>query len=181
MKIKISNEKIVGIALLIIAAALCYNLFMLPQRKQLRAVRSHYISSKGLLKDRQVKREKIEVLKNTNREWKNKLVATENKFLQRGEIHSFLKNLAQLAEKTRNELKTVDPLERDLPPELGVERMLVKVTIIGRYASLTNFLTTLTTNEKLLGISDVEINRESRESRDLEASFVLTLFIIKPR
>lgn len=180
MKIKVNREKLIGIGLLVITAALLYNLFMSPQGKQLKAVRSQYISGKELLKAREAKREKLEGLRNANQEWRNKLAATENRFLDRDEIHSFLKGLTPLAEETGNKLKTVDPLERDLPPELSIEKMLVRVTIVGRYASITDFLNILATNEKLLGISDVKIKRERGESQDLEASFVLTLFIIEP-
>ena len=176
---KIDKEKLMTIAILVIMAALLYSVFVSPQGRQLKAIRSQYISGKELLKAREAKREELETLRERNQAWKDKLVTVKNRFLNEDEINSFLKNLTRLAEGTKNKLKTVDPLERDLPPELGIERMFVKITITGRYNSITDFLNMLTTNEKLLSITGVKIEREKGESQDLKATFVLTLFIIE--
>ena len=179
MKIEIGKEKFISIVILVITAVLLYSLFMTPQGRQIKAVRSQYISGKELLMARKAKGEELETLRNRNREWKYELDTIQNRFLNKGEINSFLKSLTRLAEETRNKLKTIEPLARKSPPELGIEKMFVKVTVVGRYASIINFLNKLATNEKLLSVSDVRIQKEKGEGRDLKISFVLTLFVIE--
>ncbi len=174
---KIDRGKLTGVAVLAVMTVLCYYLFIMPHGKRLKAVRSQYISGKKLLGVREAKRKKLEDLRDLNRKLKNKQDAVESRFLSGDEIHSFLKRLNGLAEQTKNKLKTVDPLERKAPAEAGIEKVFVKVTIIGKYISVINFLDKLTASGKLLSITEVEMKRREDEAQDLEASFVLTLFI----
>ena len=108
MKIKIGKEKFISIAILVIIVALLYSLFMTPQGRQIKAIRSQYISGKELLMARKAKGDELETLRSRNREWKYELDAVQNRFLNENEINSFLKDLTRLAEETGNNLKTIE-------------------------------------------------------------------------
>jgi len=176
---KIEKQKVIAITSLIIITLLFYNLFVMPQSKQLKAIRLQYISEKELLSIRETKKKELEALKNVDQDFKAKLYAIENRFLNEDKINSFLKTLNLLAINTENKLKTIDPIEREALFGAGIEEVFVKVAIVGRYPSIINFLKMLTTHEKLLRITDLKIKKERDEDQDLGASFVLTLFTIK--
>ncbi|MFQ5951831.1 MAG: type 4a pilus biogenesis protein PilO [Candidatus Omnitrophota bacterium] len=178
---KLNKEKIIAITILAVLTIFLYSLFLAPQRKRLKAVRSQYVSAKELLETRGIKGGKIDVLRSENQEWRNKLDSIEDRFIIRDEVNQFLKGLTRVAKRTGNDLKTVDPLERTPKPEFGIERTLVEVSIIGNYSSIIDFLNELVHDKKLLKITDLEIEKEKEESRDLKVSFILTLYVIEGR
>jgi len=178
---KIDKKRLIAVASLVILTAVFYGLFLTPQVKRLKAVRSQYIAIKKLLKVREIKEKKLDALRSENRAWMEKLNAVESRFLNRDEVNLFLNSLTGLTEETGNKLKAVDPLEKRSPAEPGIEKMLVEVTIVGKYPSIMDFLKVLMDDKRLLGITDVGIEKEEEGSEDLTASFVLTLFIIESR
>jgi Tfp pilus assembly protein PilO len=178
---KIDKEKLIIITALVVLTVLLYGLFLAPQRKRVRAIRSQYMAAKKLLRARGIKGDTLGTLKSENKAWMDKLDEIEKKFLTWNEVNLFLNDLTRLAEGTGNKLKAVDPLERSMPVESGVEKMFVEVTVDGSYSSIIDFLKVLTDNKKLVNITDVSIEREDAGAKDLMASFVLTLFIIETK
>ena len=176
---KIDKEKIIGISILAVVTILLYGVFLMPQGSRLKAIRSQYSSAIKLLNARETKGENLEALRTENRQLREKLYDARNKFLTGEEINLFLKGLTKIAKNTRNELMAVDPLERTVMTESGVEKMFVEVTIAGNYSSIIDFLDVLSSSKKLIDVTDIEIEREGRESRDLTASFEIILFIIE--
>jgi Tfp pilus assembly protein PilO len=176
---KIDKKRLVAVTTLVILTAVLYGLFLTPQVKRLKAVRSQYIAAKKLLKVRGIKEKKLDTLRSENRQWQKKLDAAESRFIPRDKTNLILEKLTGLAEKTNNELKTVDPLEGRSPAESGIEKMLVEVTVTGSYTSIMDFLKVLMDDKRLLDVTDIAIEKEEEGSEDLTASFVLTLFIIE--
>lgn len=178
---KIDRERIIGIAVLVVLTVLLYGVFLMPHGRRLKAIRQQYSSAVKLLAAQKTKGGRLEDLREENRQLRKKLYDIRNRFLTKEEINLFLKSFTKLAEDTGNELQAVDPLERKLPAEAGIEKMLVEVTISGDYSSIIGFLDALSKSEKILNITDVKIEREDKETRELTASFELTLFIIEDK
>ncbi|MGB2600250.1 MAG: hypothetical protein WBC99_07405, partial [Candidatus Omnitrophota bacterium] len=133
---KIDKEKIIAITALVVLTVLLYGLFLAPQRKRVKAIRSQYMAAKKLLRVRGIKGDTLGTLKSENKAWMEKLDESEKKFLTWDEVNLFLNDLTRLAEDSGNKLEAVDPLERSVPVEFGVEKMFVEVTITGSYSSI---------------------------------------------
>lgn len=143
----------------------------------MKAVRSQYVSAKKLIKARQGKGTKLDILRDENLKWKKELHIVENRFLDPDKVNTFLKNMNIIAEKTKNRLMAIDPVEKELSFTEGFGEVGVKMTILGEYAAIINFLSEITAKERLLNITDFAIRKENNQVLELKASFVLTLFV----
>lgn len=177
---KINKDNLIILTVTIATAVLFYNMLLKLQIKQLKAVRTQYVSQNNLVKVRKIKKEEINRSRNTAKDWEVKVKGIEKKFLERKKITSFFKQLDYLAKKSRVKINSVDPLEKKGFKKAGVEEICIMINAEGRYQSIISFVNQLFNDEKLLKISDVDITTlDDKNKTMLEMSMTITLFIVE--
>ena len=174
------KEKILNIAILVFIAVVFYNVFMAPQGKELKALNSQYVSGKELLKVRHNKEDELEESRRNNQKLRNELSSLEDKLLKRDKVNLFLQRLSKAAAETNNKLLAIEPRKKEEPIGEIVRRKFVKLSMIGGYSAVANFLGRLETGKQILNVSDITIEA-TRDNKAFKTSFILTLYIIEDK
>ena len=176
MIVRKKEDRLIVAGTAIAVFAVLFVLFIMPQIRQLSALRRQHVSERELIEKRAVIMDRLDDFRVIADGWQNKADQMERKFLKPEEVPGYFNRINKVARDAKVVIKTVDPSDQKEPARLGIKSMFIKVDVEGKYVYVADFIKRLMNEINMIDIGEMKMYR--RENGQVDASFIITLFVL---
>lgn len=180
-----SQMNMILVCLLIIGAIGVYNWIIAPHQSYIQAAQRFESTTKNLAKKKQMIRNNLNNQKKELKELEEKLNSDLDMLFEPSEAKEFFNSFEVVSEKAGCIMYSLTFPQADLQPSKNkpdtnsrITSKVAKLTILGAYGNITDFMNKLQENSKYVQIESVKIYSDSNIPDYLRCDMSVTIYIV---
>ncbi|RJQ40493.1 MAG: hypothetical protein C4550_03530 [Nitrospiraceae bacterium] len=168
----------IAVAPAVIIAILFVVLVYMPKTKEVKKLNADISKQENEIATNKTKAAKLDILKIENDKLTKKLKELQEKLPEEGGISTLIQQLSEIALKSDIDILTWRPEAKKAHPSGIVEEIPFSLTITGTYHNLGSFFSSLTTLNRIVNLSDIQLRdpKAQKEEALLSISLKATTF-----
>ena len=174
---KIPKGAIIAIAVApaVIIVVLFVILIYFPKTKEIKKLNADISAQENDIAKNRTKAAKLDILKIENDKLTKKLKELQEKLPEEEGVSSLIQQIAEMAAKADIDILTWKPETKKAHPSGIVEEIPFSLTLAGTYHKLGSFFSSLTQLNRIVNVSDIQLQLGNATTQKEEASLSISL------